>query len=206
MSANELPKMSNPRTYTLIEGWPFGRRRCRAKFWVEGKPGRERVVRVTENKTRTGWNKPKKLTYARRCAIVDGDDGKTYLLCETQLYQSIGVMQGDMKFSAGYINNHDDRFAEFQQLLDSRLESEAPCLKIQDAHGRHGLAHPMSTADNLTARFSFDVTEDMGQEIRDLAKAEKRRLSPILRILIEEAMVARKQKGGAQCTPPTPSP
>lgn len=121
-----LPTMSNPRTYALIEDWPFGRQRCRAKFWVEGKPGRERVVRLTENKTRTGWNKPKKLTYADRYAILDGDDGKTYLLYKSRTWDFIGVMCGDMKSSAGSISERDKRFAEFQRLLDTRTEGEAP--------------------------------------------------------------------------------
>ena len=73
-------EFSNLRTRAEFDDWPFGRQRCRCVFWIEtGKRG-ERCCRVTENKTRTGWNKAKKLTFAARMVIADGNDGKTYVL------------------------------------------------------------------------------------------------------------------------------
>lgn len=45
---------------------------------------------------------------------------------------------------------------------------------------------------NLTVRLNFDVTATVGEEILSLAIAEKRKLAPMLRILVEEALAARK--------------
>ena len=119
MSDNGLPTMSNPRTSVTIDDWPIGRQRCRARFWIERKAGKgERACRITENKTRTGWNKPKRATYARRCAIVDGDDGRTYILSSG--LGSVLVMQGDMKFSAGYVYPEDSQYDGLRLLLDTR--------------------------------------------------------------------------------------
>jgi hypothetical protein len=62
-----------------------------ANFWIEQDPKRgERGVRET-----TGA--PKKLTYARKARIVDGDDGLTYI-AELTAFGHISIMKGDMKF------------------------------------------------------------------------------------------------------------
>jgi hypothetical protein len=92
---------SNPRTNAMIEDWPIGRQRCRARFEVEQKHGKgERVARYTENKARTGWNRPKRTTYADRFVIVDGDDGRTYLLADNRTYHAVTVWLGDMQHTS----------------------------------------------------------------------------------------------------------
>ena len=114
-----LPTFSNARTEALIEDWPFGRQRCKARFQVEAKPRKgERVVRWTENKDRTGWNKPKATTFCMRCAIVDGNDGRTYILRQTCGH--VNVMQGDMKYTAGSMFPGDEGYDAAMQLLKER--------------------------------------------------------------------------------------
>lgn len=115
----DLPKdmtFSNPRTEAMIEDWPFGSLRCRAKFWVERHPRRGmRVCRQTENKDR-GWNKPKATSYAPSSVIVDGSDGRTYILSRSG-YRWLHLMNGDMKYSHGMIPEDDPRFEATAALL-----------------------------------------------------------------------------------------
>jgi hypothetical protein len=104
---------SNPRMRAVIPDWPNGGRRVTATFEIETVEGRgQRAVRTT-----TGA--PKKLTYAKRMRIVDGDDGRTYIACEYGSYYSI--MRGDMKCSEeGAVWPDDPRYAELQALFPPR--------------------------------------------------------------------------------------
>jgi hypothetical protein len=71
---------ASPRLSATIENWPSGGKRVTAQFLVESHPKKgERVSRTT-----TG--KPKCTTYGRRMCIVDGSDGRTYLLQESSSY------------------------------------------------------------------------------------------------------------------------
>jgi len=118
-------KYSNPRREAMIEDWPFGRFTCRAWFQVETKKNKgERVARRTENKSRTGWNKPKTCIYARRVMIVDGDDGKTYILREYRSH--IDVFGGDMKYShAALWPDHEDYANAAEMLATTFAEDKA---------------------------------------------------------------------------------
>ena len=72
---------SNPRMSAIIENWPSGGKHVTAKFSIEIREGKgERAVRFT-----TGAGKV--LTFARKARIVDGDDGRTYIvgLCEQHI-------------------------------------------------------------------------------------------------------------------------
>jgi hypothetical protein len=92
-----------------IENWPSGSRRVTAVFTIEsGKKG-ERAVRVTEGAA-------KKLTYATKARIVDGDDGRTYI-AELSLYGHISIMQGNMKYQQETIHRTDPHYAEVFQLF-----------------------------------------------------------------------------------------
>ena len=71
----------------------------------------ERAVRVT-----TGA--PKALTYARRVRIVDGDDGKTYILELSGGYGMISVMKADMKFQHEVIHERDARYTSILAILN----------------------------------------------------------------------------------------
>src|ERR1035441_8551481 len=94
---------SNPRMTATIPDWPSGSKRVTARFEIEQHPKRgERAGRTT-----TG--EPKKLTYAVRARIVDGDDGRTYI-AEYSIYGHINIMRGDMKFSQETIHPTDPRY------------------------------------------------------------------------------------------------
>lgn len=104
---------SNPRTHAVIENWPLSaRHRGTATFTIEQHPkgNAERAVRTT-------IGAPKKLTYAVKQRIVDGDDGRTYIVC-LSIYGSIGVMKGDMKFQHEWISQDDSRIPELMALFN----------------------------------------------------------------------------------------
>jgi hypothetical protein len=91
---------SNPRLHAVIENWPSGQHRTTATFTIERHPRRgERGTRTTVNPKTGQPSAPKVLTYARRARIVDGSDGKTYILQDHG--KMISIMQSNMQFSEG---------------------------------------------------------------------------------------------------------
>lgn len=108
---------SNPRMNAIIEGWPIGRQRCTATFSIETDPKRgQRAVRVTVGA-------PKKLTYATKVRIVDGDDGRTYII-ELTCYGFISVMNGDMKYQHEVIHDSDPRYRAVLELFALDCEGQ----------------------------------------------------------------------------------
>jgi hypothetical protein len=108
---------SNPRLTAEFTNWPYGALRTTATFSVEKTPGRgERAVRVTIDPKTGRPTAPKKLTYARKVRIVDGDDGKTYLI-EKTLYGFVSVMRSDMKFQHETLHEDNERFAAVDALF-----------------------------------------------------------------------------------------
>ena len=101
---------SNPRMKAVIPDWPSGSKRVTATFEIEAARGKERGVRTT-----TGA--PKKLTFAHKARIVDGSDGRTYIL-ELSIYGNISVMRGDMKIQEESIFESDPRYASVRALFD----------------------------------------------------------------------------------------
>jgi len=101
--------LSNPRQEAVIEDWPIGRKRCTATFVVEdgGKKG-QRVARTT-----TG--KPKRTTYYQRVMIVDGDDGRTYVIARTMHNQMV-VIPGTLK-TTEYFYEGTPEHAMIKELL-----------------------------------------------------------------------------------------
>jgi len=96
-------KYSNPRMKAVIPDWPSGRHIVEATFAIEIHPTRgERATRVTTGAV-------KKLTYAYKARIVDGDDGRTYIIELTRPGGHISIMQGTMKFQQACV------FADFPQ-------------------------------------------------------------------------------------------
>lgn len=103
---------SNPRMTATIEDWPSGSKRVTAQFLIEVDPKRgERAVRVT-----TGA--PKKLTFARKMRIVDGDDGKTYIAALSS-YGHITMWQGNMQYNVpgGAVFPQDAQYPELLALF-----------------------------------------------------------------------------------------
>lgn len=71
---------SNPRCTAEFNDWPIGgANRGQCKFAVERNNRGERVSRQTTNKHGV-WCKPKYSNYGKEACIVDGSDGKTYIL------------------------------------------------------------------------------------------------------------------------------
>lgn len=103
---------SNPRMAAVIADWPSGSQRVTARFSIETHPkgSAERAVRVT-----TGA--PKKLTYALKMRIVDGDDGRTYIAA-LSAYGHVTIWRGDMKFNEETVHHRDPRYPELLALFD----------------------------------------------------------------------------------------
>ena len=86
---------SNPRLRAEFDDWPLGgskRGRC--------------VFEVVKDKrgwrtSRTTTGKPKWTTYSGQAAIVDGSDGKTYILQVAQGFGFIKVMRSDFLDASG---------------------------------------------------------------------------------------------------------
>lgn len=105
-----MTKYSNPRLTATIENWPSGSHRVTATFSIETHPKRgERAVRVT-----TGA--PKKLTFADKMRIVDGDDGRTYIAALTP-YGTISITQGNMQFTEESFFPRDACYADLRAAL-----------------------------------------------------------------------------------------
>jgi hypothetical protein len=99
---------SNPTLEKTIPDWPSGSRRVLARFHVEGRPGNQRVVRVT-----TGA--PKKRTYALAVRIVDGSDGRTYI---AELSGShVTIFCGNMQYQHETIFPDNPRYAAVRGLF-----------------------------------------------------------------------------------------
>jgi hypothetical protein len=112
-------QFSNPRREASFDDWPSGRARVACKFWIESDPKKgERVCRQTEDKHGRPC-KPKKTTYSLRCAIVDGDDGRTYTL-ELNRFGSVRIGSSDMVHDVEtfHIGTQAERYAELVALFD----------------------------------------------------------------------------------------
>ena len=110
-----MTNYSNPRMSATIENWPSGSRRVTANFAIRRDPKRgERAERVTTGATKT-------LTYARKMRIVDGDDGKVYIIALTD-YGHVTVKSGVMKFDHETIFERDPRYAEVRALFDVKQD------------------------------------------------------------------------------------
>lgn len=129
---------SNPRKSAVIENWPSGSKRVTAVFEVESNKKGERVLRTT-----TG--KPKMTTYNRSMAIVDGDDGKTYILGLATHFNMVTIYSSDMKLSVRHVSDNDQT-GEYQKLL--RLLHQA-IIKSAAEKYKESLAIIKSPAENL---------------------------------------------------------
>ena len=54
----------------------------------------------------------------RKACIVDGDDGKTYILELSSIYRHVNVMQGGMQFQEDAVFESDPRYAGLLKLFD----------------------------------------------------------------------------------------
>ena len=101
---------TNPRMKAVIGNWPSGRKQVTATFEIESGPRGERAIRTTTGAT-------KKLTYASKARIVDGDDGKTYIAELSLMYGMVTIMRGDMKYHHETFHQRDERYPEMLKLF-----------------------------------------------------------------------------------------
>lgn len=103
--------LSNPRESAIVDDWPHGRRRVTATFTIESKTisGQEkfRCSRVTTG----GTFKPKRTTYYLKMKIVDGDDGRIYLIGLTEYGQRV-LIPGTLKTTEYFYSNEGTHSAE----------------------------------------------------------------------------------------------
>lgn len=119
MSTVKYVKYSNPRTEALFSEWPIGFNfRGKCEFKVEENIRGMRVSRRTTKKDGT-WAKPKYTTYSSKWVIVDGDDGRTYLLSYSSAYGFITVTESNMQYQAATFVEGDPMFEECFALLES---------------------------------------------------------------------------------------
>lgn len=117
---SEQIKFNNPRLNAEFSDWPIGgQSRGQCKFTVETHIKRgQRVSRTTTDKFGR-WHKPKYSVYGIQTIIVDGSDGRTYILQRT-IYNSITVMRHDfMSPERNSVIPTDPDYAEIATLFNS---------------------------------------------------------------------------------------
>jgi hypothetical protein len=89
---------SNPRKFANFNDWPSGGKRVTCTFAVESHPKKgERVGRTTTGATKYS-------TYSPKVAIVDGDNGRTYILSNS-------------KYGGGHLSVHDSAFMSHESFF-----------------------------------------------------------------------------------------
>jgi hypothetical protein len=117
---------SNPRLSASIPEWPCGRHRTTAYFVIEQHPTRgERGVRRTAHPLTGTLSKPKTLTYARLARIVDGSDGRIYILEAHKFGQGISVMQSNMQYQEDVVYPDESRYEAIKALFCLCRRSES---------------------------------------------------------------------------------
>jgi len=171
-----MTEYSNPRLRAVIDNWPIGSKRCTATFMIERNGKGERGVRTTVGA-------PKKLTYARKARIVDGDDGRTYI-AELSAYGFVSIMRGDMKFQHEAVFDTDPRFRAIMSLFSEGRQMtcfpvrEPSLAALTDApvSFRYGSNKRRILVDALTARAILAVVAAISDENRE--KLERMIKSP----------------------------
>ena len=137
---------TNPRLTATFTDWPLGgNKRGECRFAVETHPKKgHRICRVT-----TG--KPKYSTYAGPSAIVDGSNGRTYLLQRIDIYGGVKVMRSDFmdatsdlgtNSSTFYRDSNPEQYNVLRQLVDKANEApltEAEIDRLADEEVARGL-------------------------------------------------------------------
>lgn len=86
---------SNPRLLAEFDDWPSGRERVQCRFEFEHNPKRGYRIKRTTTDKHGRWCKPKVCAYSGPGAIVDGSDGRTYIIQQSQ-YGFVQVWSSDL--------------------------------------------------------------------------------------------------------------
>jgi hypothetical protein len=113
---------SNPRDKAEFNDWPAGgTKRVKCVFHVEGKVGKGFRVGRTTTHPKTGLPcKTKYHTYAGPAAIVDGSDGRTYILQYINDYDFVRISRSDFmnaEESSVHRYNSPVRFGELMDII-----------------------------------------------------------------------------------------
>lgn len=118
--ANKLPNdltFSNARSTAEFDDWPSGRDRVKCRFYTEHDQNRGyRVCRQTTDK-KGAWCKPKTTTFSGLCTIVDGSDGKTYVLRIANEYGFVSIYRHDFMTAYDSVFEADARHAELLKII-----------------------------------------------------------------------------------------
>lgn len=120
---------TNPRKFAQFNDWPSGNKRVHCTFEVELGAKGQRVRRITDKPGCTGVKcAPKLTTFAKKVLLVDGEDGRIYIM-EFTGHGFFSVMSSDMKHSYETIRDSDirtfDLLKMFKVFEDYRIEQDA---------------------------------------------------------------------------------
>jgi len=101
-----------------VDDYPYGRFTTTAKWWVEGRPGRQRVVRTTVDPRTGRVSKPHKTTYGYG-ATIGLAGGRVYPIVGSP--GQISVMKSNMKHSEGTLFADDPAYRKVADALGIRL-------------------------------------------------------------------------------------
>lgn len=132
-------EFSNPRLKAEFDNWPSGGQIVQCKFEVEEKKKQYRVLKST---TRNGvWCKPKMSTYGSRVAIMDGSDGKTYIVWKSQYSAMVQVSAHDfmnipdellgIRSGCVYASDNPDLYGQLSAMVDSLYVESTATVKKQ---------------------------------------------------------------------------
>ena len=96
-----------------INDYPYGTYRTTAKWWVEKKSGKQRILRTTIDPKTGRVNKPKATTYASSAKVGIGSDNRVYPI--TGGPGQITVWASDMQHSVAAIFTRD---TEYKHIAD----------------------------------------------------------------------------------------
>lgn len=116
---------SNPRLFAEIADWPIGgNHRGKAVFSVLADPKKGyRVSRTTTNKNGK-WCKPKHTTWSGKSVIVDGSDGRTYVLVLTG-YGFVKVSRHDFMDASNGVFERDAGYSDLVNLINATYAKAA---------------------------------------------------------------------------------
>jgi hypothetical protein len=105
---------TTPRTEAVIENWPSGSRRVTARFYIETHATRgQRCGRTTTGAA-------KYTPYAKAMRIVDGSDGRIYVIADNGSYGFVTVWRSNLSIHEETIRPGNARYDAVVALFGER--------------------------------------------------------------------------------------
>jgi len=132
---------SNPRLRAEFLDWPLGgSKRGWCMFQVERDPSGKAQWRVS----RTTTGKPKFTTWSGQACIVDGSNGRTYILQVAKIYGFVKIMRSDFLDASSDIGRNTASVFEDHE---PELHKELMALIVQGGALAQALAAPMGAKE-----------------------------------------------------------